>query len=72
MATVTIKSGDTLSKIAKANNTTVDAIMKANPSITDPNKIYAGSTLTVPATSTTVTPVTFPVTVFTVKSTPLF
>ncbi len=44
----TIKPGDNLTKIAKANNTTVDAIMKANPQITDPNKIMAGGKLTLP------------------------
>ena len=43
-----IKSGDTLSEIAAANGTTVDALMKANPKITDPNKIYAGGTLNIP------------------------
>jgi len=48
MATITIKSGDTLSGIAKANGTTVDALMKANPSITDANKIYAGAALNLP------------------------
>ena len=40
-----IKKGDTLSKIAKDNNTTVDALMKLNPQITNPNLIYAGKTL---------------------------
>tara|TARA_R110000765_G_scaffold416635_1_gene518571 strand:+ start:35 stop:628 length:594 start_codon:yes stop_codon:yes gene_type:complete len=40
-----IKKGDTLSEIAAANNTTVEAIMKANPSITDPDKIIAGNEL---------------------------
>lgn len=44
----TIKSGDTLSAIAKANGTTVSALLKANPSITDANKIYAGSSLKIP------------------------
>jgi murein DD-endopeptidase MepM/ murein hydrolase activator NlpD len=44
----TIKSGDTLSAIAAANKTTVSDIMKANPSITDPNKIYAGASLNLP------------------------
>lgn len=43
----TIKSGDTLSEIAAANNTTVDAIAKAN-GISDPNKISAGATLDIP------------------------
>lgn len=43
----TIKSGDTLSQIAQANNTTVEALAKANQ-IADPNKIIAGATLTLP------------------------
>lgn len=47
----TIKSGDTLSSIAKKNNTTVSAIMKANPSIKDANKIYAGAKISVPSKS---------------------
>lgn len=42
---VTVKSGDTLSKIAAANGTTVQAIMAANPSIKDPNRIAAGQTV---------------------------
>lgn len=41
----TIINGDNLTKIAKANNTTIDAILKLNPSIKDPNLIYAGKTL---------------------------
>ncbi|ATB30561.1 LysM peptidoglycan-binding domain-containing protein [Melittangium boletus] len=43
-----IKSGDTLSAIAKSNHTTVSALMKANPQIKDANKIYAGKTLNIP------------------------
>jgi LysM repeat protein len=35
----TIKSGDTLSQIAEDNNTTVTAILKANPTIQSANKI---------------------------------
>lgn len=46
----TIQRGDTLSRIAKANNTTVDAIAKAN-GIKDPNKIRAGATLNIPGQS---------------------
>tara|TARA_R100000988_G_scaffold42399_2_gene20876 strand:- start:794 stop:1912 length:1119 start_codon:yes stop_codon:yes gene_type:complete len=37
-----IKSGDTLSAIARRNNTTVAALMKLNPKITDKDKIGAG------------------------------
>jgi nucleoid-associated protein YgaU len=43
-----VQSGDTLSQIAKKNGTTVEAIMKANPGITDPNVISAGQTLNMP------------------------
>ena len=44
----TVKSGDTLSAIARANNTTVQELMKLNPQITDPNRISAGSALKLP------------------------
>jgi len=37
-----IKSGDTLSAIARRNNTTVAALMKLNPKIKDKDKIRAG------------------------------
>jgi len=40
----TIQKGDTLSKIAKANNTTVAALAAQN-NIKNPNRIYAGDTL---------------------------
>ena len=40
-----IKSGDTLSSIAKARGTTVAKIMEANPGIKDKNKIRAGAGL---------------------------
>lgn len=46
-----IKYGDTLSGLAKKYNTTVSDFMRANPTITDPNKIYAGKTLNVPTTN---------------------
>lgn len=52
MATqVKVKYGDTLGAIAKANKTTVQAIMAANPSIKDPNKIYAGSSIVLTPTT---------------------
>ena len=41
----TIKAGDTLQNIASANKTTVADLMKANPNITDANKIQAGANL---------------------------
>ena len=43
-----IQSGDTLSQIAQQNGTTVSALLNANPGLADPNKIYAGQTLTIP------------------------
>ena len=50
-STSTIKSGDTLSKIAKDNGTTVAEIMAANPDIKDANKIQAGASITIPKKS---------------------
>lgn len=44
MTTYTIQSGDNLTKIAKAHNTTVEKLAKLN-NITDPNRITAGATL---------------------------
>lgn len=41
----TIVKGDNLTQIAKSNNTTIDAILKLNPNIKNPNLIYAGKTL---------------------------
>lgn len=52
---VTVKSGQTLSAIAKANNTTVAAIKKANPKLTSDPKykggsvIFSGTKITIPA-----------------------
>ena len=45
--TVKVKSGDTLSKIAKAAGTTVSAIASANK-IKDVNKINVGQTINIP------------------------
>ncbi len=47
--TYTVKSGDTLTSIARQFNTTVDAIATAN-SITNPNRIYVGDVLVIPIT----------------------
>ena len=41
--------GDTLRKIAAKFNTTVDAILKVNPQITNPNVIYVGQAIAIPA-----------------------
>lgn len=47
-----IQYGDTLYNIAWRYGTTVNAILVANPQIKDPNWIYAGHTLTLPAVVT--------------------
>jgi nucleoid-associated protein YgaU len=44
MAFYTVHEGDTLGGIAQAFDTTVDALMGANPSIQDPDEIFAGQT----------------------------
>jgi hypothetical protein len=46
--TYKVKPGDTLSKIAKLNGCSMDQLLKANPQISDPNKIKVGDVLTLP------------------------
>lgn len=51
---VKVKSGQTLSSIAKANNTTVSALLDANPKLTEQAKyndgktLFSGTTITIP------------------------
>jgi LysM repeat protein len=54
---VTIRGGDTLEIIAKAHNTTVAALMKANPGI-QPEKLKVGSSLRLPAAAAPAVPAT--------------
>lgn len=56
----TIQSGDTLSGIAQQKGTTVNEIVKLNPSISDPNKIFAGANIYIPNVSATNTQVSMP------------
>jgi LysM repeat protein len=44
-----IQRGDTLRKIASKFSTTVDALLRANPQISNPNVIYVGQAITIPA-----------------------
>jgi nucleoid-associated protein YgaU len=44
----TVKAGDSLSGIAAAYGVTVEDILAANPSITDPNKIAPGDKIVIP------------------------
>src|SRR5690606_40429518 len=46
--TVTVVAGDTLFSIARRCGTTVSALLVANPSITNPDILYAGTVLTIP------------------------
>jgi LysM repeat protein len=48
MSDYRIKSGDTLSGIAKRYNTDVGSLMKANPNIKNADLIYAGAKLNIP------------------------
>ncbi|MFE0507007.1 LysM peptidoglycan-binding domain-containing protein [Peribacillus butanolivorans] len=43
--TYTVKSGDTLDKIAKAHNTTVNSLLSLNPSISNANTIHTGQSI---------------------------
>lgn len=46
--TYTVKSGDTLSGIAKKYNTTIEEILAINPQITNPNLIFVGQVINIP------------------------
>lgn len=48
-----VQSGDTLRKIAAKFYTTVDALLKVNPQISNPNVIYIGQAISIPAGSLT-------------------
>ena len=50
----TVRSGDTLSKIAIRYNTSVSSIVSLNPSITNPNLIFPGQRLLINVTKTLV------------------
>jgi LysM repeat protein len=45
--TYTVRAGDLIAKIARDNNTTVDAILKANPGL-NPNRIKVGQVINLP------------------------
>lgn len=46
-----VKKGDTLRSIASRMSTTVEEILKVNPKITNPNRIYVGQAITIPASA---------------------
>lgn len=49
-STYTVKSGDTLSKIAGNNSLTLSQLLAANPSIKNASLIYVGQKITIPST----------------------
>lgn len=49
-STYTVKSGDTLYKIAKAGGVTINELLAANPAIKNPSMIYVGQKITIPST----------------------
>jgi hypothetical protein len=53
---VTVQSGDYLSKLADANNTTSLRLFYANPAVTNPDLIFPNQVLTVPAADAQLTP----------------
>ena len=52
----TVVAGDSLFTIAQKFNTTVDAIVRANPQITDPSKISVGQRICIPGVAPGPTP----------------
>jgi LysM repeat protein len=48
-ASYTVVRGDTLYRIAQRCNTNVQALLRANPAITNPNLIRAGQVITIPS-----------------------
>lgn len=51
MQTYTVVKGDTLWLIAKKFGVTLEELIKANPQIKDPNKIYPGNKVNIPLPS---------------------
>ncbi len=56
MSVYTIQYGDTLSGIAAKTGKSIQQLLQLNPSITDPNKIYAGRSLSIGDTAPAPTP----------------
>ena len=50
--TYTVKAGDNLSKVAKRNGVSLAQLLKANPQISNPNKIRVGQVINLPNGST--------------------
>ncbi|MGE5583213.1 MAG: LysM peptidoglycan-binding domain-containing protein [Bacillota bacterium] len=57
----TVRSGDTLFDIARANNITLASLIMANPQISDPNLIFPGQVICIPAAMVQVPPSAVPI-----------
>src|SRR5690606_16284419 len=53
-----VRSGDTLARISLRYGVSISSILAANPSITNPNLIFTGTTIIIPRGSTTPVPPT--------------
>ena len=60
VAAHTVASGDTLSSIAAANNTTISALLQANPDIKNPNVIGVGQQIKLPTAAAPTAPLPTP------------
>ena len=47
-ATYTVRPGDTLSGIAERFGVSLDALIAANPQISDPDRIFPGQVINIP------------------------
>jgi LysM repeat protein len=48
-----VARGDTLSAIAGRNGVSLEALLRANPQITNPNRIFVGQTVQIPSAGNT-------------------
>ncbi|GEM_PF-667653 len=56
----TVRAGDTLFEIARRNNITLAALVAANPQITNPDRIFPGQVICIPAAAAQPPAVTLP------------
>lgn len=59
-ALYTVKSGDTMFEIAKRNQLSLSALIAANPQISNPDRIFPGQVICIPASAVTPAPMPMP------------
>ncbi|NCF84412.1 MAG: LysM peptidoglycan-binding domain-containing protein [Verrucomicrobiaceae bacterium] len=57
MITYSIRSGDTLSRVARQHGVRVRDILRHNPQITDPNRLFIGQVIQIPVNKPAAHPV---------------